>query len=124
MPSSLFKNEVSKLAKLSNVQGGLPPIMRGLPVLAIMAGEVVAKATDGRNVIEERILGADEVVALASPKQVTKPSVEWMRPGVRMMCQKCDQGKSPSSTGFRVDVVQRKIGVDEDSVAAKGLVGR
>src|SRR6478735_6905465 len=39
--SQALRTEVSKLARLSNIQGGLPPLMRGLPVLAIMAGEAI-----------------------------------------------------------------------------------
>lgn len=91
--NSCLKTEVSKLAKLSNVQGGLPPLMRGLPVLAILAGEAVAKATDGRNPIEERMLGTDEVVSLQGPTQMLNTAnKEWTRPGVREMCQRCEGG--------------------------------
>ena len=92
-PSSL-KSEVSKLAKLSNLQGGLPPLMRGLPVLAILAGGVISKATNGSNIIEYQMLGADETVLLSSP--ITEVSAttagkikEWTRDGVKMMCSRC-----------------------------------
>ncbi|KAK2766769.1 hypothetical protein FQN54_006083 [Arachnomyces sp. PD_36] len=65
-PSTL-KTEISKLAKRTNVQNGLPPSMRGLPVLAIMAGRAIAKATNGTNAIEDKMLGTDETVLLAGP---------------------------------------------------------
>ncbi|KAK7414845.1 hypothetical protein QQX98_006360 [Neonectria punicea] len=64
-----LQTELSKAAKLSNVQAGLPPLIRGLPVLAILAGEAVAKATNGRNAVEERMLGFDEAVLLQAPTQ-------------------------------------------------------
>ncbi|RMJ07925.1 hypothetical protein BHE90_012502 [Fusarium euwallaceae] len=91
--NSCLKTEVSRLAKLSNIQGGLPPLMRGLPVLAILAGEAVAKATDSRNLIEERMFGTDEVVSLQGPTQtISTTNKEWARPGVREMCQRCEGG--------------------------------
>lgn len=66
-PSTL-KTEISKLAKRSNIQNGLPPSMRGLPVLAIMAGGAIAKATNSNsNAVEDRMLGNDEAVLLAGP---------------------------------------------------------
>lgn len=90
--SPSLQTELSKLAKLSNVQGGLPPLMRGLPVLAILAGEVVAKATNGQNIIEERIIGADQAFALQAPGSQTPTTRHvWVRPGVEMMCQTCGQ---------------------------------
>lgn len=90
--SPSLQTELSKLAKLSNVQGGLPPLMRGLPALAILAGEVVAKATNGQNIIEERIIGADEVFTLQAPGPQTPTTRHvWVRPGVEMMCQTCGQ---------------------------------
>lgn len=67
--------------------------MRGLPVLAIMAGGALAKATDGQTMVEERMLGADEVFELQSPQITTQVSVvkEIGRPGVNMMCRACGQ---------------------------------
>ncbi|KAJ4122713.1 hypothetical protein NW768_010153 [Fusarium equiseti] len=91
--SQALKAEVSKLARLSNVQGGLPPLMRGLPVIALMAGEAISKATNGQNLIEERILGTDEAVVLQAPPTATittgVAAGELGRPGVSMMCQTC-----------------------------------
>lgn len=49
--------ELAKIAKLSNIESGLPVLIRGLPAVAILAGAALAKATDGRNRIEERVLG-------------------------------------------------------------------
>jgi len=94
--SVYLKSEISKLAKLGNIQGGIPPVMRGLPVLAIMAGEAVAQATHGRNFIEERMLGADEAILLgAPPKQLPLTTRgDAARPGVRMMCQRCTEGRT------------------------------
>jgi hypothetical protein len=59
LPPSL-KSEVSKLAKLTNIQNGLPPTLRAVPLLAIFAGNIISRAVGGANVIEERMLGADE----------------------------------------------------------------
>ncbi|EWG40958.1 hypothetical protein FVEG_15199 [Fusarium verticillioides 7600] len=91
--SRALRTEVSKLARLSNIQGGLPPLMRGLPVLAIMAGEAIAKTTNTTNMIEERMLGADEVFILKSPQESTRSTVlkDIGRPGVKLMCQTCGQ---------------------------------
>ena len=102
-----LKSDVSRLAKLGNVQGGLPPLMRGLPVLAILAGEVVAQATDTRNVIEERILGADETILLDPPQDAsTQVSGEQIRPGVQMMCLRCLEGQTALG-GLQVPVYSR-----------------
>lgn len=101
--SHSLQTELSKLAKLSNVQGGLPPLIRGLPVLAILAGEVVAKATNGQNIIEERMLGGDEAVVLQAPGPQTPTTHVGMRPGVEMMCQTCGQdGTSRYHTGSTI----------------------
>ena len=95
-PSTL-KNEVLKLAKLSNIQGGLPPLMRGLPVLAILAGEIISKATNGSNIVEQTMLGPDETMLLGSPiAQVSMSTArkerEWIREGMKMMCMRCGKG--------------------------------
>jgi hypothetical protein len=81
--------------------------MRGLPVLAIMAGEALAKATDGQNMVEERMLGADEVFELQSPQVTTQVSVakEIGRPGVNMMCRACGQ-KTDGSFMPRPDILK------------------
>jgi hypothetical protein len=107
--SQSLRTEVSKLAKLSNIQGGLPPLMRGLPVLAIMAGEAIAKATDSQNMIEERMLGVDEVFVLQSPQVTTQVSVvkEIGRPGVNMMCRACGQ-KTDESFMPRPDILKTR----------------
>jgi hypothetical protein len=91
--SQALRTEVSKLARLSNIQGGLPPLMRGLPVLAIMAGEAIAKTTNTTNMIEERMLGADEVFVLQSPQETVRNTTMngIGRPGVSLMCQTCRQ---------------------------------
>ena len=82
--------EVAKLAKLSHVENALPGALRGLPAVAILAGEALSKVTKGRNIVEERLLGADEVVLIAPPrKQSPVVSVERARDGVLMMCEKC-----------------------------------
>ncbi|CAJ0538960.1 Ff.00g068120.m01.CDS01 [Fusarium sp. VM40] len=105
--SQSLRTEVSKLARLSNIQGGLPPLMRGLPVLAIMAGGALAKATDGQTMVEERMLGADEVFELQSPQITTQVSVvkEIGRPGVNMMCRACGQ-KIDGSLMPRPDILK------------------
>ena len=43
--------------------------MRGLPVLAILAGGAIAKATNGANAVEERILGKDEAILLTGSSE-------------------------------------------------------
>lgn len=67
--------------------------MRGLPVLAIMAGEAIAKTANTTNMIEERMLGADEVFILQSPQGSTRSTAmnDIGRPGVNLMCQTCGQ---------------------------------
>lgn len=92
--SASLKTEVSKLVKLSNVQAGLPPIMRGLPVLAILAGEAAAKATNGGNKVEELMLGADEAILLVDPPKQPITMSEEVRPGVKIMCQLCAEGRT------------------------------
>lgn len=63
LPVSL-QAELAKMAKLSAIESGLPILIRGAPVAAILAGELLAKATDGRNRVEERLLGDKSVVML------------------------------------------------------------
>ena len=67
--------------------------MRGLPVIALMAGEAISKATNGQNLIEERLLGVDEAVVLQAPSTVVAANSVTVegpgRPGVRMICQTC-----------------------------------
>jgi len=113
--SQALRTEVSKLARLSNIQGRLPPLMRGLPVLAIMAGEAIAKTANTTNMIEERMLGADEVFILQSPQKSTKrPAMNDIgRPGVSLMCQTC---------GHKTDKIQG-VGVFDISRAHNSLKG-
>ncbi|KAJ4267556.1 hypothetical protein NW762_003664 [Fusarium torreyae] len=53
-----------------------------------MAGEAIAKATDGQNMLEERILGADEAVVLHAPQPKTQvsPTFDVRRPGLPALC--------------------------------------
>lgn len=102
-----FKTGVSKLAKLSIAQGGLPPIKRRLPILA---GEAAAKATDSSKV-GERMLGADEAVLLLGdpPKKAlatTMENVDVARPGVT--CRICAQSRKKS--GYAISVMERGCG--------------
>ena len=106
LPASL-RAEVSKLARLTHVQNGLPPAMRGLPLVAIAVGEAISRATkSSSNLIEERILGKseDEVFLLGYPRGVdimaaakstqSKPERgQGGREGVMMMCAKCGKQK-------------------------------
>lgn len=89
--------------------------MRGLPVLAIMAGEAIAKKTNTTNIIEERMLGADEVFILKSPQESTTSSAknDFGRPGVSLMCQTCGQ---------KTDKIQM-VGVFDISRAHNSLKG-
>lgn len=89
--------EVAKLAKLSHIQNGLPGAMRGLPVLAILAGEVVSKVTMGPNIVEERLLGVGDVFLLNPPREkgsvgLVQREKEGVRDGILMMCQRCRSG--------------------------------
>lgn len=66
-PPQELRAELGKMAKLSSMEHGLPLMIRFLPAAAIAAGEIYAKTTNGRNSIKERLIGDDDVVALASP---------------------------------------------------------
>jgi hypothetical protein len=64
--------------------------MRGLPVIALMAGEAISKVTNSQNIIEERLLGADEAVVLQAPPTTTHTTTRNLgRTGVSMMCNSC-----------------------------------
>ncbi|KAL2842545.1 hypothetical protein BJY01DRAFT_200619 [Aspergillus pseudoustus] len=67
MTQSSLTKEVVKLARLSNLQNGLPPAMRTLPVAAIVAGGLLSKITGTSNAVEERMLGAADMIALENP---------------------------------------------------------
>ncbi|GAW19525.1 hypothetical protein ANO14919_090130 [Xylariales sp. No.14919] len=89
-----LKTELSKLAKRGNIQAGLPFIMRGLPVAAILAGEAIAEVSGGSNRIEERMLGPDETFVLNMPGQNPSTSIvqskrDSRQEGVTMMCVRC-----------------------------------
>ncbi|KAK5988402.1 ADP-sugar diphosphatase [Cladobotryum mycophilum] len=97
LPPSL-RSELSKLAGLGNIQSGLPPILRAAPVIAIRAGEVLSRATNGRNIIEDRILGFDEAFMLAAPGPTRQEDITTvdrevvgMRAGIEMMCGRCNK---------------------------------
>ena len=110
LPPSL-RAEVSKLARLSHVQNGLPPAMRSLPIVAIALGEAISRATkSSSNLIEERMLGKvdDEAFLLGYPLVVetvptasttqSKPARELGgRDGVIMMCARCGK-QNPNAT--------------------------
>ncbi|KAJ5752887.1 hypothetical protein N7520_009804 [Penicillium odoratum] len=72
-----LKTGLSKLAMLKSSQAAVPPILKGLPAMAIVAGGVIAQVTNGENFIERQILGKpsnDECIALPEPtKKKTKP---------------------------------------------------
>ncbi|KAH8174994.1 hypothetical protein LIA77_06413 [Sarocladium implicatum] len=107
-PASLT-SELLKASRLGNIQGGLPPILKAAPAIAIVAGVVVSKATGANtNFMEERMLGAtDGVIALAEPEGSIRreahgaqvASAAYSRAGVSMMCARC-QG-----LGLRSEVV-------------------
>jgi hypothetical protein len=75
LPTNL-NAELSKLARLSNVQNALPPVMRSLPLIAIFAGTVISNVTGGVNGIEKRILGPDETSFLNDPSRETPSTME------------------------------------------------
>ncbi|KAI0453501.1 hypothetical protein F5B21DRAFT_279214 [Xylaria acuta] len=124
-----LKTELSKLAKKSNIQAGLPFILRGLPVAAILAGEAIAKVSGGSNRVEERMLGFDETVLLNMPTQI--PSVGFTEnrreytPGVMMMCMRCwKTRKEPALTArlgcsdqsqWRRDMYDEQISFGQDN---------
>lgn len=62
--SSTLAKEAAKLAKLSSLQSCLPGSMRAIPVAAIVAGGVIARVAGTSNVLEKRMIGADEMIAL------------------------------------------------------------
>lgn len=68
-----LKNLLSKLAKFNRAQAVLPPAMRGVLPMAIVAGGVIAKVTNGDNFIERQVLGKsskeDDYIALPEPKK-------------------------------------------------------
>lgn len=106
-------SELLKAARLGNIQNGLPPILKAAPTVAILAGSIVAHATGGPNLAEERLLGATEgVISLGEPVKVMglrSGARVGGSEGVRRMCLSCgqlDQGKlmikrhALNATGF------------------------
>ncbi|OJJ05839.1 hypothetical protein ASPVEDRAFT_870387 [Aspergillus versicolor CBS 583.65] len=65
---STLAKEAAKLVKLSSLQNGLPGSMRAIPVGAIVAGCVIARVAGTSNILEKRMIGADEMIALDKPK--------------------------------------------------------
>ncbi|GIC94873.1 uncharacterized protein Aud_002203 [Aspergillus udagawae] len=59
--------EISKLAKASRLQNGLPGSMRALPAVALFAGTALSKTTGASNMVEKWMLGDEEVPLLGSP---------------------------------------------------------
>ncbi|RHZ50896.1 hypothetical protein CDV55_102003 [Aspergillus turcosus] len=66
-PSIDLTAEISKLAKASRLQNGLPGSMRALPGIALFAGTALSKTTGASNVVEKWMLGEEEVPLLGSP---------------------------------------------------------
>lgn len=68
-----LKNFLSKLAKFNKAQAALPPAMRGVLPMAVVAGSVIAKVTNGDNFIERQVLGKpsveDDSIALPEPEK-------------------------------------------------------
>ncbi|KAJ5904261.1 hypothetical protein N7504_006644 [Penicillium tannophilum] len=68
-----LRNSLSKLAKFNRAQAVLPPAMRGALPMAIVAGGIIAKVTNGDNFIERQVLGMpskeDDCIALPEPKK-------------------------------------------------------
>ncbi|KAK0384554.1 hypothetical protein NLU13_8640 [Sarocladium strictum] len=83
-----------KTARLRTMQNGLPPILKAAPAVALVAGSVVASATGGRNVAEERMLGLTEgVILLGGPTGVSLVVGGRRRvmgsQGARALCVRC-----------------------------------
>ena len=107
-PPPSLTAQLSKIAKLSNIQNGLPLILRGAPVVAIAAGEVLAKATNGRNAAEERILGPEEAILLgpANSSVQAKASRDLVSPtgrdGIKLMCAICQRRAGGAEEGTQL----------------------
>ena len=69
MPQTLLQlgRELSKQAGLSSLEGSLPIVLQPLPAAVIRAGGKVADLTNGRNVVEERLLGFQAPISLGAP---------------------------------------------------------
>ncbi|KAJ5987274.1 hypothetical protein N7451_011639 [Penicillium sp. IBT 35674x] len=68
-----LKDFLSRIAKFNRAQATLPPAMRGVLPMAIVAGAVIAKVTNGNNLIERHVLGKpsmeDDSIALPEPEK-------------------------------------------------------
>jgi hypothetical protein len=85
--------EISRLARLGNLQSGVPPVLRVLPVIAIAAGEAASRITGHSNKIEEHLIGPDgTTILLQGPGSTKKLLPTWHvhgRSGVMTMCLTC-----------------------------------
>lgn len=82
-PPASLQAELTKMAKLSVMESGLPILIRGAPVAAILAGESLAKTTGGRNRIEGKLLGDDNVVMQGGPQAQSSTGVAVLSDSVR-----------------------------------------
>lgn len=81
-PAMPLHIELAKISKLTGLQSSLPPILRGAPVVAIFAGRILAQAMDGRNRVEEKVLGQDGIMVLGAP-EAPSLSAPWLHLHVR-----------------------------------------
>lgn len=103
MPQTLLQlsGELSKQASKTALQDSLPIVLRPLPSAAIKAGEKIAGLTGGRNIIEERLLGAEAVTVLGPPSDpasfsMAAKSIPALTSTTAMMCGTCRaQGTRP-----------------------------
>jgi hypothetical protein len=111
MPQTLqqLTLDLSKQAKLSSLGNSLPIILRPLPAAAILVGNEIAKATNGRNVIEERLLGDEPAISLQAPSHSTSlaaGATNTQTHAIWIMCGTCNPAFWPqqldSSLGYGV----------------------
>ncbi|PGH32173.1 hypothetical protein GX50_05072 [[Emmonsia] crescens] len=70
LPANLIKAEASKLVKRSNIQNGLPPSMRAIPLIAIGVGSVASRYLgSSTNLVEDKLLGSKETILLQGPEK-------------------------------------------------------
>ncbi|KAL2807750.1 hypothetical protein BJX63DRAFT_60890 [Aspergillus granulosus] len=94
MSQSSLTNEVARLARLSNLQNGIPPAMRALPVAAILAGGVISRITGMSNGIEERLLGTPNTITLDNPAQPESASDLGSQPSANMGEERCQPNQA------------------------------
>lgn len=83
--------EIAKAAKLGSVQAALPPLLRGAPTIAIIAGATIAKVTGGSNLMEERLLGSREgVITLTGRDRLSGYVIGALGP--KALCRTCGFG--------------------------------